>query len=316
MWLDRALATGAGTSGERATASFAAGQLELLHGEMSRAVELLEAAVLLAREAADLAVLAVSLGHCSWANYEHGERERCAVLLAECRELLPEVDDPALTSEVLTAVAVVTASLGDPVTADRLFREVLELERRLGDELGIADVLNNLGWTAWADGRTADARVYLEECLAIAERHGDDIRATLAVGNLGLVALAEERWEEAVELHLEELRSSNRRANRRGAAEALLGLATAYAELDDIRASAELYGAFLGLCNSTGTDPATHWLNTLAAPLLDRAWSALDPETIEELTARGRSLTPERVLERLESADGWAVKDSNLRPWD
>jgi len=181
---------------------------------------------------------------------------------------------------------------------------VLELVRRLGDELGIADALNNLGWTARSAGRPAVARAYLEECLAIAQRHGDDIRATLAIGNLGHVALAEERWEDAVELHLEELRSSNRRGNRRGAVDALLGLATAYSELDDTRAAVELYGAFQGLCDATGIDPATDWLNTLAAPFLDRARSALDPATIEELTARGRSLTPEQVLARLESRNG------------
>ena len=148
---------------------------------------------------------------------------------------------------------------------------------------------------------TRRARGYLEECLAIAQRHGDDIRATLAIGNLGLVALSEERWEDAVELHLEELRSSNRRANRRGAAEALLGLATAYAELDDTRTAVELYGAFQGVCDVTGIDPSIGWIKALATSLLDRARPELDPATIEELTARGHSQTPEQVLERLES---------------
>ena len=301
MWLDRVLATGAGTSGERATASFAAGQLEFLHGEMSRAVKLLETAVLLAREAADDHVLVISLGFCSWANLEHGERARCAVLLAECSELLPELDDPALTAEVLTAVASVTANLGDLESAERLYLNVLELERCLGDELGIADALNNLGWIASVAGRPTDARAYLEECLAVAQRHGDDIRATMAIGNLGNVARSEERWEDAVQLHLDELRSCNQRRNRRGAVNALLGLAIAYWELDDTRAAVELYGAFQGVCDVTGIEPSIGWINTLATSFLGRARSELDPATIKELTARGHSLTPEQVLERLES---------------
>ncbi len=301
MWLDRALATGTGTPAERATASFAAGQLELLHGQMGRAVELLETAVLLARKTADITVLALSLGYCGWANYEHGEHERSAVLHAECRALLPEVHDPAITAEVLTALGAAAGNLGDLQTAERLFLDVLEIERRLGDELGIADALNNLGWVAWAAGRPAEARGYLEECLAIAQGHGDDIRATLAIGNLGLTALSEERWEDAVELHLEELRSSNRRGNQRGALEALLGLAVAYSRLNDLQTAVELYGAFEGVCDATGYDPATGWLNTLTAPFLERTRSELDAATIEELTARGHSQTPEQMLKRLES---------------
>ena len=54
MWLDRVLATGAGTPGERAKALFVAGQLAFLHGETSRAVELLEAAISAARESGDI----------------------------------------------------------------------------------------------------------------------------------------------------------------------------------------------------------------------------------------------------------------------
>ena len=125
----------------------------------------------------------------------------------------------------------------------------------------------------------------------------------MAIGNLGLVALSEERWEDAVELLLEELRLSNRRGNRRSGAEALLGLAMAYAGLGDASLALELHGAFRRLCDAMGTDPEASGglLNARAAPYLDRAHAQLGLETAAALTARGRLLTPEQVLERLES---------------
>jgi predicted ATPase/DNA-binding SARP family transcriptional activator len=307
LWLDRVLATGAGTSGERAKASFVAGQIAFLHGEMGRAIELLEEAILLSREASDVDVLATSLGYCSWAMFEHGDRERSAVLLAECRKLLPELDDPAVTAEVLTSVASVTGSLGDFETAERLYRDVLELERGIGDEISIGDALNNIGWAATGSGRLADAIASLEESLAISRRLGDDVRATMAIGNLGLAALAQKRWDDAVELLLEELRLSNRTGNRRCAAEAIVGLAVAHSGLADERAAAKLYGAFQNLCEATGIDPSVEWLSTIAAQLVDRVQARLDPATIEALTEQGRSLTPEQVLELLESRFGSAT---------
>src|SRR5436190_12072667 len=166
-------------------------------------------------------------------------------------------------------------------------------------------------------GRPVDARAPLEECLAIARRGGDDVRATLALGNLGLVALSEERWGDAIELHVESLRLSNRRGNRRGAAEALLGLALAHAGLDDARGAVELHGAFQRLCDTTGIDAGVAASQTgPAARLLDPARSRLDPVTLEALTARGRSLTPEQVLELFDERglSERERRDSNPRP--
>ena len=74
----------------------------------------------------------------------------------------------------------------------------------------------------------------------------------------------------------------------------------------------ELYGAFQGICDATGSDPATGWLNTLAAPFLERTRSELDAATIEELTARGHSQTPEQMLKRLESRHREEFEPSNL----
>jgi hypothetical protein len=73
----------------------------------------------------------------------------------------------------------------------------------------------------------------------------------------------------------------HQRRNRRQAVNALLGLAIAHWELDDTRAAVELYGAFQGVCDVTGIDPATDWINTLATAFLDRARPELDPATIE-----------------------------------
>ena len=133
-------------------------------------------------------------------------------------------------------------NLGDLRTAERLFLDVLEIERRLGDELGIANALNNLGWAAWAAGRPADTSRDAWQSPRSRGRHPRHPRNR----NLRLTALSEERWEDAVELHLEELRSSNRRGNQRGAHEALLGRGVAYSRLNDIQTAVELYRAFQG----------------------------------------------------------------------
>ncbi len=297
IWLERTLATGAGTDAERAKGLFVAGQLALLHGDQTKAVELLEQATGAARRAGERDVLVTSLGWLGWALYENGRPTEALDRLAECRELLASGLDPAVLAEALTAVGAVEGLTGNLGAADQLFREVLEIEQAVGDELSVADAYNNIGFTAWETGDLAEARRCLEECLAIAARRGDDLRLTMAVGNLGLVALSEERYPESISLLSEELRLSNRRANARSAAEALKGLSGACAGIGESALAIKLGAAHRVLCDSKGlTLDANRSLERTVEPLLIAARGKLAPPELAAAEKEGRALTPELAL--------------------
>ena len=80
---------------------------------MSRAVELLEAAVLLAREAADVARARGLARVLQLGELEHGEPSDAQSCSQSAASYCPRSTIQPLTAEVLTAVASVTANLGD-----------------------------------------------------------------------------------------------------------------------------------------------------------------------------------------------------------
>jgi Flp pilus assembly protein TadD len=294
LWLERALATGAGTAVERSKAAFGLGLFAFVRGDNTEAGARFEQAATLAREGEDGETLLVALARRAWIFAEQGQLDEAQAYADECRRISATVADATSRAQALNSIAVVEEAAGRPAQAEACYREALALDRQIGDELGAAEKLSNLGFSALLRGDYVDARRRLEEATAIIRRFG---RKPFAIdGNLGLFALFEERYAEAFECFSEELRLSHEQGDQRYfASEAVLGLAAVEAALGRHDRAIMLRAAFEQFA-------IQHELVARLEPYFARAREALDPAAVAELTERGRTMTVEQILDELQSA--------------
>ena len=275
-WLDQALATGAGSAGDRARGSYVAARLAFFQGDLERARALFGDAAELALLAGDDQTLAVALACSGLVHAEQGERETALALTRQGQDLAAGLTDRWARAEALLAVAAGLTITGESEGGDALNREVLAIKREFGDELNVSDILNNLGYSALANGNYDEARTLLEESLAISRRLADTFRITLALGNLGLVAVLEGRYDEAIALLDEDLRLCIMRGDRRCGTEAILGLTAAHAALGNDELALRLDAIQQGLSEAMGlVNPPGHF-ELLERPIR-RVREELDP---------------------------------------
>jgi predicted ATPase/class 3 adenylate cyclase len=226
-WIEQSLGTGPVLDTECLRGRYWAGRLALFQGDPDAAMRFFTAAGEAAAATGDAFTEACSVGYLGWIATERGDPTAAEANFDRSKALLDRISDPWERSEALLVLSA--ANVGKRA----LFEEVVALKREVGDVIGISDSLNNVGWDALLAGEADRAIASLEEALEIARELGDTFRITLAAANLGHAAVAQERYSDAVRLFREALVLCLRRGDRRGGAEAVLGLAAAVAGAGD-----------------------------------------------------------------------------------
>jgi hypothetical protein len=121
-WLDKTLATGAGTASERAKGSLAAAEFTV---DRERHLVLLKDAIELVSTSRDDAVVADAYGYWGAMLEEPGETEGALAKLRRCRELVPGITDPLDRAGALRRCAWILMHTGSEEEADELNREAL-----------------------------------------------------------------------------------------------------------------------------------------------------------------------------------------------
>jgi predicted ATPase len=294
-WLDRALATGAGTAAERGEGLSRAAALAVFLGEAERAVPLLQEAIEQATSAGDDALLAWVLGVYGWALVEQGNDAEARAMMLRCRELASGLADPWAHAEAMVYVALILANTGDLEQADVLYRELLGIKRQLGDDTGVGIILNAAGWCAVLRSAYDEARSFLEESVTIARQLSLSAGITAALGNLGLVAVFQGRYTDALSLFEEDLQLCSAHGNRRLGAEAILGLAAAHAALGNLELAVKLDAISGALYDTTGRVYPPALLDRLE-PHLRQARELCGPILVDEAFGPGRTLTLDTAI--------------------
>jgi tetratricopeptide (TPR) repeat protein len=312
-WIGRSLVTGAGTGSERGTGFYHAGRLAFMQGDADQALALFRDAIDSAKSSGDDETLAAAIGWCGSVLSVLGRKHEAIVKMRRCQALASSLTDLWARSEALAQVAAILSRLGEFDQADKLNRDVLMMERALDNKPMIAVILSRLGYRAMEDGGYGQAQTLLEESLEIARQLRDATLMAFALGNLGLLALMRERYRDAIVLLGEDLELCSSHGNRRFGAEAIWGLAAAYALLGNSELAVKLETIHQSIDNPAGDDfPAA--LIEKVEPHLRKSRDEIDPAIVAALKDSGRELTMQTAISELERHGTHACASARTAP--
>jgi predicted ATPase len=210
-FLEKAAHGGLGAlDGARAKALFGAGMLSFGHGDLLRAITLLEEGLATYRRLGDQAGTAATVVMLGNVRRAQGDDDWAEELSEEGLHLSRPLEDDRSAAISLNTLGHIARHRGDLARATDLFEEALALWKKLEDRRGVAYSLCNLGVAALERGEAWHALELHEESLRLYEALKDKAGRAYTMINLGDVArsLGEEGravslYEEALALHRE-----------------------------------------------------------------------------------------------------------------
>jgi adenylate cyclase len=172
----------------KASAQFALGKLNRLHGNYESALDWLMQAKNARTEMDDRTGLAQVLIETGYVLYRKGEYTQARELSAEALALAREIGDRWSIAEALNNLGSAAMYQGDFAAAQTLYEESLVYKREMGNKPGMASLLNSLGLLTQRQGNQAAARVYFEEGLALSREMGEKGGIATKLFNLGTVS--------------------------------------------------------------------------------------------------------------------------------
>ncbi|MEZ4862408.1 MAG: tetratricopeptide repeat protein [Caldilineaceae bacterium] len=173
------------------------------------------------------------------------------------------LNDQSQIANTLSDLAITVANQGDLAQSGQLFAESLALRRALDDQWGVANSLNNLGELALMQEQYTAAHPYLEEAVTIYRAIGDKWSLGNSVLTLGNILRAQGDYPAAYPLYQESLQI--------------------YRELGDRRALAYLLESIGGLLSLQGEATRALRLAGAAAHLRERLNTPLSPAEQSQL---------------------------------
>lgn len=183
----------------------AAGDLAWSQADYTRATQLLEEALGLAREYGGRRAIALSLIHLGNVAVYRGEYERAIQLLEESLLLEREDRDRRGVAASLTSLGTAVLYRGDHERAMQLLEESLSIERQDRNRRGIAAALTGLGNAALHKGEYERATQLLEESLTLKRQVGNKRGTAISLNSMARVALHQGDYQKAEQLLQESL---------------------------------------------------------------------------------------------------------------
>jgi predicted ATPase/class 3 adenylate cyclase len=178
---------------------------------------------------------------------------RAFELFEEELEIARALGDEHRVAIALNSLGAAARAQGDRSLAKDLLHQSIALRRELGEFKETASSLTNLASVAMDDGNVAEARQLLEQSLSLDTEYGDDWGIAVNLGNLCTVALEEGNLREAHDLFERAIELFRMVGDTDGLAECLekaVGLAS---ELGETVAGARLGGAVEATRTSIGS---------------------------------------------------------------
>ncbi|MDX6270513.1 MAG: hypothetical protein QOD28_1736 [Acidobacteriota bacterium] len=187
-WLEAALSA-ARQIKDRAAEGSHLGSLGLAYadlGEMNRAIELYEQALIIELEIGNQRGAAANLGNIGNVYTILGDPQRAIEFYEQQLKLSRESSDKRSEGNALGSLGIAYKNLGEPHRAIEFYEQTLTIAREIGDPYSEGNSLGNLGIAYDLLGETRRAIEFYEQRLDIAHRIGDRRGEGNALGNLGV----------------------------------------------------------------------------------------------------------------------------------
>ncbi|MDH3706352.1 MAG: winged helix-turn-helix domain-containing protein [Acidimicrobiia bacterium] len=204
-WLHEQLAGGALDDRQRALALSSSAALEMFSGSYGSTADLAESALVAARAAGDIEILAGALVIRGATAIFEGNSQRAAECFAECQPMLEQLGDDNNLAAALAFWGVAYRRAGAFDEARRCLDTAYGLFSDQGDDRGLSLVMMNLARIAQADGDLDRAEPLCDEACVLADRSLDSIVIALSslfrgrmASDRGELALAVEHFEKGL----------------------------------------------------------------------------------------------------------------------
>jgi non-specific serine/threonine protein kinase len=268
-----------------------AGFLAFGKGDLVGAVDLLEAAIGLARAAGDRPTLVRALMFLGFAVRDGGGYERARAIFGESLSLAEAIGDRWGTGYSLYLLSTVAEELGDTAEETRLAEASLPILREQGERLALAYALIALGVLSAGRGDHDRAQAMLEEGLALSEALENLRGIGFALRGLGIAARHRGDPAGAAARLAASLGPWERLGNVWGLALGIEELAAVAAGGGRTEPAARLAGAAASLRESVGV-PLSPLLRANHEGDLAPARAALGEGTFAAAWTAGRALSP------------------------
>lgn len=214
-------------------------------GEMRKAIEYLEQALIISREISDPRGKGQILGNLGNAYAALGETRKAIGYYEQRIKIAREVDDRRGEGNVLGNLGNAYAELGETHKGIGYHEQALIISRELGDRRGEGQDLGNLGNAYAALGETRKAIGYYEQRIKIAREVGDRRGEGNVLGNLGNAYAALGETGKAMGNYEQHLKIAREIGDRRGEGSALSNLGIAYDALGEKAKAVEQFESAL-----------------------------------------------------------------------
>ena len=167
-------------------------------GQFTRAIDIFEQALAIARETGDREGEAIDLSNLGNCYADLGQIPRAIELYEQALAIARETGDREGEATCLGNLANSYSDLGQIPRAIDLYEQALAIAREIGDRAGEASHLGNLGNRYAELGQTARAIELYEQALAIARQIGYRFAEAMDLANLGEVYGDLGSWDQGV----------------------------------------------------------------------------------------------------------------------
>ncbi|MBN8656910.1 MAG: tetratricopeptide repeat protein [Anaerolineae bacterium] len=210
-------------------------------GEVQKAIEFYEQALVIAREIGDRRNEGSWLGNLGLAYADLGEVQKAIEFYEQALVIKRKIGDRRSSGAALGNLGLAYAALGEVQKAIEFYEQALVIHREIGDRRSSGAALGNLGNAYAALGEVKKAIEFYEQALVIHREIGDRRNEGNWLGNLGIAYKNLGEVKKAIEFHEQALVIDREIGDRRGEGADLGNLGNTYADLGEVKKAIEFY---------------------------------------------------------------------------
>ncbi len=226
--------------------------------------------------------------------FQSGQYDEAQAAFETSLQLAQDLGNTVRAANNLSNLGVVAVEMGDLDAARNWYEQAFTQFNDLNDDAGIGIVLANQGILAEKARDLIQAQIFTEKSLSIRERIGDKYGLIYARNNLGFIYLGQQKYTLALEQFHVVLRQGIAVQNMNWQADALGGMAIAWAHMSRLEEGLELAGAVLA------EEAASRYVRDKLDAFLSQLHEELPAAVIESRLRAGREKPFALLIKELE----------------